>query len=133
MKTKEELKALKQECEELNYKLKALSDDELKFVVGGSHGGISDFMSETEGDWFQLFGDSVYIYRLKNSYMPIKSPDGSITSPAALLERFWHNGSEAWYYGTVSEIACNPDHPAYQKIPAPTVIHDKDMYLTKPY
>ena len=35
MKTKEELNELKQNCIELSKKLKELSDDELKFVIGG--------------------------------------------------------------------------------------------------
>lgn len=35
MKTKEELNALKQEYESLTAKLKELSEDELKIVVGG--------------------------------------------------------------------------------------------------
>ena len=41
-KTKEELKALKNECEALNNKLKELSEDELEIVAGGenSNSGI---------------------------------------------------------------------------------------------
>lgn len=35
MKTKEELNELKQNCIELGNKLKELSDDELKLVIGG--------------------------------------------------------------------------------------------------
>ena len=112
---------------------KFLTDKELEGVAGGSHHGISDFMTETEGDWFRLHGDSEFIYRLKKSYDPILNPDRSFTSPAALLDRFWHNGSEAWYYGTVSEISCGPDHAYYQKITAPTIVHDDKMYITKPF
>lgn len=37
MKTQEELKELKEECEELNNKLKELTDEELKAVVGGTN------------------------------------------------------------------------------------------------
>ena len=36
MKTKEELNALKEEVENVNKKLRELSDDELRVVVGGS-------------------------------------------------------------------------------------------------
>ena len=36
MKTKEELNALKEEVETLNKKLRELTDDELRVVVGGS-------------------------------------------------------------------------------------------------
>lgn len=39
-KTKEELIILKTEYEELNNKLKELSEDELKQVIGGTHGPI---------------------------------------------------------------------------------------------
>ena len=36
MKTQEELNELKQECESLANKLKELTDDELKLVIGGT-------------------------------------------------------------------------------------------------
>lgn len=40
MKTKEGLKALKEEVEALSKKLNGLTEDELKEVTGGSHDGI---------------------------------------------------------------------------------------------
>ena len=131
-KTKEELVTLKQEYQTLTTKLHELSDDELKYVVGGSHSGISDFYIGTEGHWYRHSKDSTFIYRVKTAYDPIPNIYGKPTSPAALLDRFWHNGQEAWYYGTVSEISCD-DNGFYQEITAPTIVHDKDMYMTKPF
>ncbi|MBQ0035700.1 MAG: bacteriocin [Firmicutes bacterium] len=39
-KTKEELSQIKKEFETLTTKLKELSEDELKMITGGEHGGI---------------------------------------------------------------------------------------------
>ena len=50
MKTKEELNALKEEVEALNKKLRELTDDELRAVVGGFETGfvIDDQSKEKE-------------------------------------------------------------------------------------
>ena len=48
MKTKEELNALKEEVEALNKKLRELTDDELRVVVGGSE--VEFLFDEKSGD-----------------------------------------------------------------------------------
>lgn len=131
-KTKEELNSLKTEYESLNSKLKELSDDELKQVTGGSYLGTSDFMRHTEGGWYRFSQDKTYIYRVKQTYHISNTSSGTISSPSALLDRFWYNGSEAWYNGTVTEVDHGPKE-YYEEISAPSIIHDKDCYFTKPY
>ena len=131
-KTNEELNTLKEEYQTLVTKINELSDVELKFVVGGSHQGISDFYLTTIGHWYRHSKDSTFIYRVKNAYEPIPDANGKPISPSAILDRFWFNGLEAWYYGTVTEIACD-NNGHYQEIDAPTIIHDQKMYITKPF
>ena len=63
MKTKEELKELKNEYETLNNKLKELTEDELKEVVGGTigdwqnieHSGIE---TKNQGQYKIFFGET---------------------------------------------------------------------------
>ena len=51
MKTKEELKALKEEVETLNKKLAELTDEELAQVTGGKGAGEGDHVASKQG-WF---------------------------------------------------------------------------------
>ena len=50
MKTKEELQQLKKEFEELNSKLKQLSEDELKEVCGGINNNDEQILTSTIWD-----------------------------------------------------------------------------------
>ena len=49
MKTKEELKALKEEVETVNKKLAELSDEELKEVTGGTAPALPAWVLDTSG------------------------------------------------------------------------------------
>ena len=56
MKTKEELNALKKEVEELNERLKPLSEEELAHVVGGMKMVVEDLPKIEEDDsWLEAF------------------------------------------------------------------------------
>ena len=111
---------------------KILKDKELKQVTGGSYLGTSEFTRNTEGGWYRFSQDKTYIYRVKQTYPISKTSNSTFSSPAALLERFWYNGSEAWHCGTVSEVNHGPKE-YYEEISAPTIIHNRDCYFTKPY
>ena len=132
MKTKEELNQLKLGYETLTTKLHELNEDELKQVIGGSYLGITEFGPNSEGQWFRFSQDQTYIYRVKQTHPIISTSDGNFSSVAALLDRFWYNGSEAWYNATVTEVDRGPNE-YYEEIFAPTIVHDKERYITKPY
>ena len=68
-KTKEELTQLKTEYETLNNKLKELSDDELKTVVGGTDYWLG-MEALTEGFWYTT---SIYPRPHTKSYNTIRS------------------------------------------------------------
>ena len=101
-----------------------LPDEALERAVGGSLNGISEFPLDTEGHWFRFSLDKTYIYRVRKTYDIIMSPSGIFTSPAALLDKFLYDGSEAWYKGTVTEIDCEGPKEYYEEIAAPTIIHE---------
>ena len=124
MKFKEEPAQLKQEYETSAAKRKVLSDDELERVSGGSLHGTSDFPLDTEGHWFRFSLDKTHIYRVRKTYEIRVCSDGSFSSPAALLDMFQYDGSEAWYKGTVTEVACEGPKEYYEEIAAPTIIHE---------
>ena len=132
MKTKEELNQLKTEYETLATKLHELNEDELKRVIGGSYLGITEFEPQTEGQWFRFSQDQTYIYRVKQTYPISLTSSGDFSSVAALLDRFWYNGSEAWYNATVTEVDRNSNE-YYEEISAPTIIHDQERYIYKPF
>ena len=132
MKTKEELNQLKTEYETLATKLHELNEDELKRVIGGSYLGITEFEPQTEGQWFRFSQDQTYIYRVKQTYPISLTSSGNFSSVAALLDRFWYNGSEAWYNATVTEVDRNSNE-YYEEISAPTIIHDQERYIYKPF
>ena len=106
------------------HQYKELSNEELVQVVGGSLHGTSEFTLDKEGHWFRFSLDKEYIFRVRKTYEIRVCPDGSFSSPAALLDRFQYNGSEAWYKGTVTEIDCEGSKEYYEEIAAPAIIHE---------
>ena len=109
--------------EELN-QYKELSDEALERAVGGSLKGTSEFPLDTEGHWYRFSLDKTNIYRVRKTYDIRICPDGIFSSPAALLDKFLYDGSEAWYKGTVTEIDCEGPKEYYEEIAAPTIIHE---------
>ena len=57
MKTLEELKALKEEVENLNKKLAELSEEELMQVFGGSKVMLNDFIRKLADKYFDIDAD----------------------------------------------------------------------------
>ena len=112
------------ETKEEQNQYKELPDEALGRVVGGSLNGTSDFPLDTEGHWYRFSLDKTYIYRVRKTYEIRVSPDGSFSSPAALLDRFLYDGFEARYKGTVTEVACEGPKEYYEEIAAPTIIHE---------
>ena len=101
-----------------------LTDEELNEV----NGGYSQFRPENIGSWLSGGTGSELIYRIQKAYMPTVS-NGQYVSQAAILDRFWCNGSEAWYYGTVTEN----ERGRYYDIEPPQVVHEDKMYIDKPF
>lgn len=61
-KTKEELASLKQEFETLNSKIKELSDDELKQIVGGKYPDNVYYETAEQVQFIHNVGDIVEVY-----------------------------------------------------------------------
>lgn len=98
MKTKEELNMLKEKTGNLNKKLSELSDEELQKVVGGkvSPGKVIalEEVWEGMGEWFRI-NNVVEDYAYTSCYAPRYGH-------SFIANKYWYNGSEAWYCGTCS-------------------------------
>ena len=100
---------------------KELSGEEQEAVAGGMYNNLSYFGEGDVGKWYKL-SDTEYIFRVSKVYEPVLT-GGSIRVPAALLDRFRYNGTEAWYCGTVTESGV-----LYSEIPRPATVHDDKIY-----
>ena len=125
-KTQEELKELKTEYETLNNKLKELSDDELKTVVGGY--GDMEYSSVGTGRWYTTSIHPDHILKvLKQSESQLNG--GIVFHTGVLFAKYWYDGVNAWNHGTCSSIGSE----RYNEVNAPTNIYDDKMYVEKPF
>ena len=108
-------------------KIVELKEEELKKVTGGL-GNQTNFSSSYIGRWFSCSGIGEFVFRVRQARDAEYPPESEPYYPAAILDRFWHNGSEVWYFGTVTQTTAS-----YKEITAPTTIHEDKMYVTKPF
>ena len=101
----------------------ALSGEELETVAGGGCSRPSSFKRGDEGKWYVLKGEGGYAYRVYKAY-DIAVIESVYSYPAALLDRFRIDGSEAWFCGTVTEVA----NASYGEIQRPATVHDDKQY-----
>ena len=102
-----------------------LTDEELNEV----NGGLSQFKPENIGSWLSPGRGSEFVFRIQNAYFPTVTSSGQYVWQAAILEKYWCNGSEAWYYGTVTEDY----YGRYYDIIAPATVHKDRAYIEKPF
>ena len=125
-KTQEELNTLKAEYETLNNKLKELSDDELKTVVGGCVD--MEYSSVGTGRWYTTSIHPDHILKvLKQSESQLNG--GSVFHSGVLFAKYWYDGVNAWNHGTCSSVGSE----RYNEVNAPANIHDDIMYVEKPF
>ena len=114
-KTQEELKTLKTEYETLNNKLKELSDDELKTVVGGGTDYWLGMEALTEGFWYIT---SIYPDHILKVITPseVRQVGNGPYHTGVLFAKYWYDGINAWGHGTCTSVGmeqyCLKDAPA---------------------
>lgn len=128
METKEKLNKLKQEYETLNNKLKELSDDEIKTVVGGVV-DVVGCSTVHKGSWYTTSIHPDHVLKALNDTEQQLWPGGNnYTFLGVYFAKYWYDGVNAWNHGTCSSVGSEE----YNEVDAPTNIYDK-FTVDKPF